>query len=342
MSAIAQTPTSPDQRIVVKREAIFEPPDVESQFRQCHASTIVQTPGGLVAAWFGGTAEGKPDVRIWLSRHDGRGWSPPEPIADGIQHDGLRYPCWNPVLFHPPGGQTTLCFYKVGPKPDRWWGEVRSSTDNGRSWSETVRLPDEIIGPVRSRPLWLAGQDRILLGSSTEDDGWKVHFESIGWAGGALERPWRRTDSVVAEGFEAIQPTLLSHGAGRLQSLCRTRQGKIVSTFSDDEGRTWTPLQPIDLPNPNSAIEALTLAEGTHWLVANLTENRDGRWGDRASLTLLSSPDGIDWTRLLDLRRQPDGEFSYPAMIQTDDGMVHITYTHNRQTIEHLVLDPGE
>ena len=70
-------------------------------FPSAHASTIVETPAGLVAAWFGGTREKHPDVGIWLSRHDGRTWSAPVEVATGRQADGRRYPCWNPVLFRP-------------------------------------------------------------------------------------------------------------------------------------------------------------------------------------------------------------------------------------------------
>src|SRR3989442_8932225 len=58
---------------VLKSEFIFE----TAPFPSCHASTIAETPSGLVAAWFGGTAEKNQDVGIWLSRHDGKSWSAP-------------------------------------------------------------------------------------------------------------------------------------------------------------------------------------------------------------------------------------------------------------------------
>src|SRR6476620_5233438 len=84
---------------VVTDEFIF----TKAPFPECHASTIEETKHGLVAAWFAGTREKDPDVGIWLSRHDGRTWSSPVEVADGLR-DGKRHPTWNPVLFRQPGG----------------------------------------------------------------------------------------------------------------------------------------------------------------------------------------------------------------------------------------------
>src|SRR5207245_4015646 len=110
-------------------EMIYE----AAPFPSSHASTVAETPEGMVAAWFGGTAEGRPDVGIWLSRREGGRWSAPAEIANGSQPDGTRYPCWNPVLFQPANGPLLL-FYRVGPSPSEWWGLVRTSPDGGRTW----------------------------------------------------------------------------------------------------------------------------------------------------------------------------------------------------------------
>ena len=76
-----KTPDLSQQPGVVAADFIFE----KAPFRQCHASTIVETPTGLVAAWFGGTSEKHPDVGIWLSRHIAGSWTPPVEVANGIQ-----------------------------------------------------------------------------------------------------------------------------------------------------------------------------------------------------------------------------------------------------------------
>ena len=68
------------------------------------ASTIEETPSGLVAAWFGGKHEKNTDVGIWVSRLENDGWNAPVEVINGIQNEKLRYPCWNPVLFYPENG----------------------------------------------------------------------------------------------------------------------------------------------------------------------------------------------------------------------------------------------
>src|SRR5438105_7109035 len=135
---------------IVASEFVFE----TAPFASAHASTIVETKDGLVAAWFGGSREGAADVGIWLSRRAKDGWTPPVEAATGVQPDGTRYPCWNPVLFEMPDKMVWL-FYKVGPSPRTWWGTARISRDDGRSWGDPQRLPEGILGPVKNKPLQL-------------------------------------------------------------------------------------------------------------------------------------------------------------------------------------------
>src|SRR5918995_2339043 len=135
---------------VIEAEFVFE----SAPFASAHASTIVESREGLVAAWFGGTREGAADVGIWLSRRVTGKWPAPIEVATGIQPDGGRYPCWNPVLFE--RDKTLMLFYKVGPNPQSWWGMLRTSLDGGRTWTEARRLPDGILGPIKNKPVQLA------------------------------------------------------------------------------------------------------------------------------------------------------------------------------------------
>src|SRR5678815_1809353 len=82
---------------------------------------------------------------------------------------------WNPVLFQPKEGPLLL-FYKVGPSPSEWWGMLETSTDDGKTWSAPKRLPDRVLGPIKNKPEQLPNGD-LLCPTSSEDDGWRVHFE---------------------------------------------------------------------------------------------------------------------------------------------------------------------
>jgi predicted neuraminidase len=301
-------------------------------FASAHASTIAETGGVLVAAWFGGSAEGAPDVGIWLSRKADGKWTPPVEVANGMQADGRRLPCWNPVLFRPQAGPLTL-YYKVGASPREWWGEVRTSPDAGRTWSPARKLPAGILGPIKNKPVQLAN-GTIVSPSSTESADtpprWRVHFERSTGHGAA----WTSTAPPDSAGIDAIQPTILVQPAGKLQALVRTRSAKIFETWSADGGATWTALAPTELPNPNSGIDGVTLRDGRQLLVFNRSET------ERSPLNVAISADGAAWRGVLVLEKEP-GEYSYPAVIQTRDGLVHITYTWKRRRIRHIVVDPG-
>lgn len=306
------------------KEFIF----TEAPFAQCHASTIAESDGVLVAAWFGGTREKSANTAIWLSRREASGWATPREIAQGMSADSVRQPVWNPVLFQPRSGPLLL-FYKVGPDPARWWGMWMASTDGGRSWSAPQRLPEGIIGPSKNKPIQLP-DDTILSPSSSENGRWKLFIER----NSDRAQSWTKTGPIADNTFDAIQPALLRWPTGKIQLLARSRQKRIVQSGSLDGGRSWSALTATELPNPNSGIDALVLRDGRAVLVYNTS-----RWR-RSPLRVAISSDGQHWQDVLTLDAGW-GEYSYPAVIQGADGMVHITYTWKRERIRHVVLDPA-
>ena len=320
-------------KAVIKTEFIYLQNEVS--FPSCHASTIVETSEGMVAAWFGGTYEKHPDVGIWLSRNIEGKWTKPIEVANGIQHKGLRYPTWNPVLFN--YGDELFLYYKIGPTPQDWWGAFMISSDNGQTWSRSIRLPEEILGPIKNKPELLSNED-LICPTSSEHDGWRVYMEFTSDRG----KTWERTKP-LNDGVEivAIQPSILKHPNGRLQILCRSINKKILSAWSDNNGRSWSNLEPIELPNPNSGIDAVTLKDGRHILVYNHIKP-DVEWGNRNILNVGVSNNGLNWNAVLILEddEDPQSEYSYPAVIQAEDGMIHITYTWNRELIKYVVIDP--
>lgn len=301
---------------------------------QCHASTIADTPTGLVAAWFGGRHERSPDVGIWVSRRLGSTWSSPIEVANGVLSPVKRYPCWNPVLFKPQSGPLML-FYKIGSNPRTWWGMLMTSRDDGLTWSNPWRLGTNqaiglLLGPSKNKPIQFT-DGSILCPSSTEHGGWRVHFEVTS----DLGKTWKIIGPIrTGRESRSIQPTILTYPDGRIQILCRTRDRIISQDWSGDGGRDWGPLTATSLPNPNSGLDAVTLKDGRQLLVYNDTTRT------RSPLAIAISSDGRNWSNALVLENQP-GEYSYPAVIQARDGRVHVTYTYRRQTIKHVEVDPA-
>lgn len=319
---------------VVKREFIYE----TAPFPSCHASTMAETPEGLVAAWFGGTDEKNPDVGIWVARLGANGWTMAVEVVNGVQYqrpDGTvhRHPCWNPILFQHPQG-TLYLFYKVGPDPATWWGMLTTSQDHGKTWTPGQRLPEGILGPVKNKPI-LLDDGWLLCPTSSEHDGWRVHFELLSPKVGAAV-PWVRVGPVEQpQDFSTIQPSILRLNDGSLQALGRSRNGKLFTTTSKDQGRSWSPMALTNLPNPNAGTDAVTMNDGRHVLIYNHTPK------GRSPLNVAVSADGISWQAALALETEP-GEYSYPAVIQTSDGLLHVSYTWKRKRIRHVVLDPAK
>ena len=326
---------------VLKSELIYQLDNRPTP--QCHASTIEEMEGLLIAAWFGGSHERNKDVGIWVSRNVQGTWSKPKEVANGIQNANLRYPCWNPVLYKSKDGPLML-FYKVGPSPSEWWGMLVTSDDGGITWSEPRALGEgkhgKLLGPIKNKPVRLA--DGTLVSPTSmefekgSEDFWRVYFEVSKDAG----LSWTATD-FINDGvtFDAIQPSILFHPDKVLQVLCRTQQGVISQSWSHDYGESWTEMTATSLPNPNAGTDAVTLMDGRQLLVYNHTSREGDFPKGRNMLNVAISNDGIKWSPVITLERQ-EGEYSYPTVMQGSRGFVHITYTYQRKSVKYVSIDP--
>ncbi|WPV69738.1 family 78 glycoside hydrolase catalytic domain [Chitinophaga sp. LS1] len=328
--------SQPDRwkRGIVIDEDIF----TTAPFPESHAATIAETSKGLVAAWFGGTKERNPDVGIWVSRQVAGKWTAPVEVANGIQNDTLRYACWNPVLFQMPGGDLLL-FYKVGPNVGGWKGYMKTSKDGGISWSAARQLPGGFLGPVKNKPVLLP-DGKLLCPSSTEGHGWDIHFEVTADTG----KTWTMIGPLKKDStINAIQPGILQYGNGKMQILCRNKGGNIVQSWSLDSGKTWSPLSLNTLPNNNSGTDVVSLQDGRQLIVYNHVSTPKGAGkGKRTPLNVSLSEDGIHWSAALVLEDSPVSQYSYPAVIQSSDGYIHIVYTWRRQRIRYVKIDPRQ
>lgn len=317
---------------IVKDEFIYE----QAPFPSCHSATIAETPRGLVAAWFGGTREGHPDVCIWLSKNINGKWTAPVKVADGVQNDTLRYACYNPVLYQVPNGELIL-FYKIGPRVAAWKGWMKRSGDGGSTWSSAEALPEGYLGPVKNKPVVLTN-GTLFCASSTEGSGWRVHFETTNDLGKTWNKIGPINDGKMAA---AIQPSVLFHKNGDLQILCRSKNRAILESWSRDNGQTWSTMTKTQLPNNNSGTDAVTLKDGRQLLVYNHVLPPDTlAKGPRTPLNVSISQDGIEWFASLILEDSPISQYSYPSVIQSKDGMVHIVYTWRREKIKYVMIDP--
>ena len=307
----------------VKAEFVFD----SAPFASCHASTLIETRNGdILAAWFGGSAEGNPDVAIWTSRNSHNAWSKPRMV---ISEPGVA--TYNPVLFRTPDSVLWL-FYKFGPSPSSWTGAYLTSIDDGETWSEPIHLPAGLLGPIKNKPLILSS-GTIVAGSSVESyHSWSCWVERSTDNG----RTWSRHGPITVPGIEygIIQPALVPISDHRLRMFVRATEqiGRICYADSNDDGLTWTPAKLTSLPNPNSGIDAVKLKDDRLLLVFN--HSRKGRTPLNVAV---SEDDGNTWRDFLTLESGL-GEYSYPAIIQSSDGKVHVTYTYLRKKIKHVVF----
>ena len=318
---------------IVIDEFVFEPDTVN--YASVHAATIVETPTGLLTAFFGGKYEGHPDVKIYTSKLKNGKWTTPIAVANGVLSDTLTKAAYNPVLYQYPDGELFL-FYKLGKNVQTWSGYLIRSKDDGETWSKPETLPEGFLGPIKNKPVLIG--DTLPCPSSTENDGWQVHIEYTLDKG----KTWNKTNKINSKPWNIIQPSILVHKNAILQVVCRSQDEHIISAFSNDGGMTWSDPFALYLPNNNSGTDAVTLSDGRHLLVYNHVRTKQSSYIDlmRTPLNVAVSDDGITWKASLVLENSPINEYSYPSVIQGDDGFIHVVYTWRRENIKYVKIDP--
>lgn len=303
-----------------------------------HAASLVEyLPNQIMAAWFGGSYEGAKDVAIYTSKLEKNGWTTPKMVVKPAVIKGDTLACWNPVLFKSKKTKKLYLFYKVGKNPREWFGAMITSLDNGTTWSKPKYLPEGFLGPIRNKAIEIS-PGIVLCGSSTESvstNQWRSHLEIYN----VITDSWSKISIPNDKEYDIIQPTILVHSKNKIQLLFRSKHNKLITSWSYDNGKTWSNAEMINVVNSNSGIDALSLSKKSFLLVNNpLPQGKDWFYG-RNVLDVEFSKDGLKWEKVFDLENQKEGEFSYPAIIQTQNGQIHVVYTFNRKYIKYVTFE---
>jgi len=308
-----------------------------------HSSAICTLPGGdLLAVWYGGSREGGTDVALFAARFQAGAWTEPATIMDRVmaqdELDRAIKKVGNAVVFSDPNGTLWLVYVTVSV--GGWSGSalnVKTSRDEGRTWSESERLTlnpfFNLSSLVRNKPIF-ASDGRIGLPVYHE---MAAKFPQMLWltpdaGGGVAEYRIRNLSSEPG----LIQPTLVPLDDQRVLMLLRDggAERSVHTAFSDDNGWTWSEAEPTGLPNPDAAVDALRLRDGRILIAYNHAES------GRENLRLgLSADHGLTWEAGATIEDEEHEEFSYPNLAEDLQGRIHLTYTWRRERIRHVAFN---
>jgi predicted neuraminidase len=307
-----------------------------------HVASICELPrGGLAATWYGGSREGARDVAIYFASRSGNGeWTAPRAILtpDSASHDLNRAirKVGNPLLFSEPSGTLWLLYVTI--TAGGWSGSslnLTTSTNQGESWAPSQRLTlspffnlSELVknGPVSSgNQSWAVPIYHELAGK----------FPEILWLHGSEFGVWAEKTR-IAGGRSGFQPALVALSTNQAFAFLRdtTARRRISVARTDNGGGSWSSPEALDLPNPDSGLDAIRLADGRLLLAFN-----DSNSGRENLKLAVSADEGRSWKRAATLAAEKGAEFSYPFLLRSDNGEIHLVYTWKRKAIKHVVLN---
>jgi predicted neuraminidase len=355
-----------------------------TQEKHVHASSLVQLPNGdFLAVWFYGSGERtSDDVKLMGARLEKgkNAWSEPFLMADTpnipdcnpvlfLNSENKLFLVWIAVQANKWEQsilrvRTSTDYSKSGPptwnwqdnillKPDENFAKevikkLKELPDSKKGWAGYAPKYDESIiaassdaskrsigWMTRIKPL-LMNNGRILL--PLYSDGYNMSIMAISDDNGTSWRP-----SLPLVGRGPIQPAVIQKKNGNLVALMRDsgdEPSRVHYSESSDKGESWSASIKTGIPN-TASVELLVLQDGRWAFLGNDID--DGRY--RISL-FLSDDEGKTWKWKTHLENvEPNkGSFSYPCLIQTKDGLLHITYSYHTEkdnkSIKYVVVNP--
>lgn len=354
------------------------------QEKHAHASSIVALPNGdFLCVWFQGSGERtSDDVKLMGARLEkGKSaWSEPFLMADTpnipdcnpvlfLNHEKKLFLVWIAVQANKWEQsilrfRTSTDYQKSGPPIWNWQDNILLKPDDNfakevaqklketppstAGWAGYAPKYDESIisasnDPVKRSFGWMTRIKPLLLPNKRivlplYSDGFNMAIMAISDDDGSTWRP-----SLPLVGRGPIQPAIIQKKNGNLFALMRDSgddPARVHASESKDNGETWQVSTKTTIPN-TASVELLVLQDGRWVFLGNDID--DGRY--RIGL-FLSDDEGKTWKWKTYLEKvEPNkGSFSYPSLIQTSDGLLHITYSYHlekdKKSIKYVVVNP--
>ncbi|KAA6440475.1 exo-alpha-sialidase [Dyadobacter flavalbus] len=370
------------QEKVIKNQMLVFPP----QEKHVHGSSLVSLPNGdFLVAWFQGSGERTADdVMIMGSRlrKGSKNWSEPFVMADtpGIPDcnpvlfmnaDKKLFLVWIAVQANA-WEQSILRFrtstdYSNSEAP-RWnWQDNILLKPDDRFAEEVEKkfkeLPESTLGWAGYAPKY----DQMIIEASKDarkrSIGWMTRIKPLLMENGRIVLPlysdgynfsitaisedhgstWKPGLPIVGRG--PIQPAIIQSRTGNLVAYMRDSGDgpeRVHVSESADRGLSWTASQKTEIPN-TASVELLVLKDGKWAFLGNDIA------GGRYQLSLrISDDEGKSWKWKQFIENDPAGKgsYSYPSLIQTADGLLHMTYSWHpekqKKSIRYVVVDPAQ
>jgi predicted neuraminidase len=355
-----------NSEIIFHAEEIFERKGLGGS---SHGSTITEGPDGtLYAVWYSGLAEKAADVKVFMSKKPKGGkWENPwliekegetskNPFIMGEEDpeeleelENEETSEGNPVIYYDWDSNQLILFWVTmrGAGDKSGWSaciiKSKFSKDNGKTWSEPRIIRDMIGWMIRNKPIWLSNGEFILpiMAEIGVGKAMVYRITKEDFMKGMDKSKIQEPDFMIDGGVS--QPTIVETSPGKLLCFMRSHERTLNCPFlistsrSEDYGHTWSEIQPTKekIPNPDSGTDMVKLANGHIVLLCNPMKK-----GRKQLTAFLSEDNGETFPYRKDLEPIESGKnYHYPAVIQSKDGLIHVTYTMRRLNIKYACFN---